>query len=166
MCVLTEVLNGATTAELAALAKLVDAPGTAAHDLLEALQKQATSAFGFYALGKRPSYEEIVNSSALRLSLSTFPSDTPVLERRIVQHLWQTVWDRMTPEQRAEFNHKLNDAAQRSSKSIGRNGSDRSGPVKRPTVRFRRLHARVLDISSGHCWYGHDVAFRCLYYDV
>ncbi|MGH9632624.1 MAG: hypothetical protein ACRD7E_30320 [Bryobacteraceae bacterium] len=80
---------------------------------MQAFQKQATSTFEFRALGSRPTYEQIVRRTAESLKLSTVPPDTPVLERRIVRHLWHLVWDNMSPQQKAEFDRKLKDAARR-----------------------------------------------------
>lgn len=107
MYALHELLEQANKEEKTSLAKIVSASGSRNDQICEALQRQATSAFGFHVLNKRPGYEAIVSNMAKRVTVNTKPSDPILLEKRITQQIWRTVWDRMTPQQRLDFDREL-----------------------------------------------------------
>lgn len=76
---------------------------------------------GSSVFGKRKTYREIVIDTAEKIGAHYHrPSDTPAVERAIVQKLWNDAVARMTPEQRAEFHAAMEKLAAQYGKDLGK----------------------------------------------
>lgn len=99
------ILSKATDPEKMSFVQILGG-ATGTEGIMEGLQRAATSSLG-YRLGSRPSYHDIVTRIASRMNISASGLTTEQIERRIVALLWNTVWEKMTPEQRSAFDEKL-----------------------------------------------------------
>ena len=106
------LLDKATPKERSALAQLLDANSSNLDDIVNAFWWNCQSVFG-YLVGSEPSYSQIVQQVAEKLDIE-FPQRWKIedLERLIAQHVLKTVWEKMTPEQRIEFEDKMRQMAQ------------------------------------------------------
>jgi uncharacterized protein YaaW (UPF0174 family) len=103
-------LASKTIDERRGLQTLLEAEGPAAKHLAAALLWNSTSLLQ-YVFTNGPTYYQIVQSVARRLKIRADDGDSVEhLECEISQHLFKTMWEKMTPEQREELTKKLKEA--------------------------------------------------------
>ena len=106
MTELTYLLQQATSQERAMLSQILNSWEKTPSGLAECLQRVSSSFFSYRLRKERLSYSEIVQRVAKRLGVSTAWRTTAGVERAIAEHIWSSVWERMTPQQREQFNRK------------------------------------------------------------
>ncbi|HYC57611.1 MAG TPA: hypothetical protein VEL28_21945 [Candidatus Binatia bacterium] len=104
---LRTLLYGATESERVALAKVLDRDDSSVESICEALQLHSQSLFGVL-FGEERSYRAIVSQVANRLGLH-IDSATPTaaIESSIAQQVVRAMWERMTPQQRAQLEQAI-----------------------------------------------------------
>src|SRR4051812_7978554 len=106
------ILRNATKNQKQSLGRILEAEGTSAGQLAEAFWWNCQSVFG-YVLGFEPQYRDVVSQVASKLGIAHGPSECAAdLEVKIAQAVMRSVWERMTPEQRAKMEEKLRDMAE------------------------------------------------------
>ncbi len=97
------------------LSDILKADGTEVSMLEDALWRNSRSVFG-RILGDKPAYSSVVKQVADKLDIPYSGVETKTLEVRIARHVFQTVWEKMTPEQKEEMEAELRREAQKSDK--------------------------------------------------
>ena len=108
---LRKLLEKATEEELKGLAEILKAEPTP-DSIIDSLWWNSQSIFG-YAFGNRPSYKDIVRQVANKLKVKYEEHySTKEIEIEIARKVMETVWERITPEQREEMEKKMRENAQ------------------------------------------------------
>lgn len=108
---LRQILNKASTEERSALAEILEAETPTIEDIADAFDWNAQSIVGYYSTDQ-PSYAQIVEQVAEKLNIEHAGLTTKDLEVGIAQEVLQTVWEKMTPEQRTQMETELRQVAQ------------------------------------------------------
>ncbi len=109
---LKKLLNMATKEDLEALAQILTADKITAASITEAFSYQSQSVFG-YAFCRTPGYKEIVWQVLQQMKIPYKAYETTQeLEIKLAQKVMETVWEKMTPEQRQEMEEQLKKTAQ------------------------------------------------------
>jgi len=113
---LKTLLNKATDEERQALAKILKADSDSPYDIVDSLKRNCQSIFGY--LFSEPTYKKIVQQIAKKLNVK-YSDSTPVgkLESRIAQKVMETLWEKMTPEQREKMEAEMQKTAQQFDKT-------------------------------------------------
>ena len=93
------ILAKAKPMELGALAEILKAESLRPDHIVEAFWWNCQSVFGYLG-GSEPSYSQIVCQVAEKLGIEHFGMKVEDLEVEIARKVFQTVWDKMAPEQR------------------------------------------------------------------
>jgi uncharacterized protein YaaW (UPF0174 family) len=112
MDALRQLLQRCTAEELTGLAKILEANNNSVDKLIETLWQNCQSTLS-YLFGREPAYKQIVHQVADHLSVpyKQYHSAREV-EIAIAQKVLETLWQKMTPEQRQEMEEQLQAAAQ------------------------------------------------------
>lgn len=117
---LRRLLQKATAEEINGLAAILKCDATP-YSIINSLWWNCQSAFGYtfhYAFGNEPSYKDIVRQVAKKLNVNykNYHSAREI-EIKISQKVLETVWEKMTPEQRNEMEEELRKTAQKFDKT-------------------------------------------------
>ncbi len=106
------LIDSATPEERQALADILKAEEPTADSIFNAFWRRCQSVLGWGIMEDRPSYKEIVHQVAGKLQIP-FDSDSDVeaVEIEIMQKVWNTIWEKMTPEQQAELKAQMQKTA-------------------------------------------------------
>jgi uncharacterized protein YaaW (UPF0174 family) len=96
--------------ERQALKQILESPEEDAAAIFGALQRRATSLFGYHITGTRHGYAEIVRDTGQRIHVST-QGDTYQIESRVFQFIMDSIWNKMTPQERLAFFEGLSESA-------------------------------------------------------
>ena len=107
------LLDKATPKERRALAEILEAESPHPEHIVEAFRWNGQSVFGYLA-GGEPSYSQIVQQVAEKLDINPVDVTVEELEEEITRKVLKNAWEKMTPEQRAKMEAKLQQAAQES----------------------------------------------------
>lgn len=112
MQTLRKLLSQCSTDELQGLAQILEAPDSDIETLIETLSMDSQHLIKYIA-GNEPSYRDVVSLVAKQLKI-TYPKYLSVreIEILIAQKVLETVWEKMTPEQRGEIEQELRKVAQ------------------------------------------------------
>lgn len=94
------------------LSDILKADGIEVSMLEDALWRNSRSVFG-RILGDKPVYSSVVKQVADKLDIPYSGVETKTLEVRIARHVFQTVWEKMTPEQKEKMEDELRRMAQK-----------------------------------------------------
>ena len=135
--------------ELGALAEILKAESLRPDHIVEAFWWNCQSVFG-YVGGSEPSYSQIVCQVAEKLGIEHFGVKVEDLEVEIARKVFQTVWEKMTPDQKMAMEAELRRAAQEFDKGggTGRKHEHLYCLDSGSTIRVWRLFARFY--STGH----------------
>lgn len=128
------ILAKAKPMELGALAEILKAESLRPDHIVEAFWWNCQSVFG-YVGGSEPSYSRIVCQVAEKLGIEHFGVKVEDLEVEIARKVFQTVWEKMTPDQKMAMEAELRRAAQE---------FDKSGALAESTSIFTALTAAQL----------------------
>ncbi|HEY9850223.1 MAG TPA: hypothetical protein V6D28_12235 [Leptolyngbyaceae cyanobacterium] len=108
---LKNLLNRSSSEEIAALAKILDASPATVSGIVDAFLWNCQSKLT-YIFGNEPSYKKIVQQVAkeLKVRYQEYESVREI-EIRIAQKVMETLWEKMTPEQRKEMEVQLRSTA-------------------------------------------------------
>ena len=111
------MLQKATKEEIRGLAEILKSESPTPDSIIKSLQRNSQSIFGCI-LGPQPSYKDIVRQVAnkLKIDYKNYHS-TREIEIKIAQKVLETVWEKMTPEQREEMEEELRKTAQKFDKT-------------------------------------------------
>ena len=101
-----KLLDKATPKERRALAEILEAESPKPEHILEAFRWNCQSIFGYLA-GSEPSYSQIAEQVAEKLEINPVGVTVEELEVEIARKVLRTAWEKMTPEQREEFEAEL-----------------------------------------------------------
>jgi len=104
------ILAKAKPMELGALAEILEAKSLHPNHIVEAFWWNCQSVFGYWG-GSKPSYSQIVCQVAEELDIHHFGVKLEDLEVEIARKVFQTVWEKMTPEQQMAMEAELQRAA-------------------------------------------------------
>lgn len=143
------ILAKAKPMELGALAEILKAESLRPDHIVEAFWWNCQSVFG-YVGGSEPSYSQIVCQVAEKLGIEHFGVKVEDLEVEIARKVFQTVWEKMTPDQKMAMEAELRRAAQEFDKGggTGRKHEHLYCLDSGSTIRVWRLFARFY--STGH----------------
>lgn len=111
MLELMNLLARASSKERQGLATILTADNSSAEAIVDAFKWQSSSVFGYFL--SNPSYKEIVKQVANKMKANYQPYfTTEQIEVAIAQKVMETVWERMTPEQRREMEREWLKTAQ------------------------------------------------------
>ena len=114
---LRKLLQKATKEEIKCLAEIIDSDLPTPDSIIESLQQKSRNLFG-HILGSEPSYKDIVRQVADKLEVGyKYYHSTREIEIKIAQKVMETVWEKMTPEQREEMEEELRKTAQKFDKT-------------------------------------------------
>ena len=105
------ILARAKPMELGALAEILKAESLRPDHIVEAFWWNCQSVFGYLG-GSEPSYSQIVCQVAEKLEIEHFGVKVEDLEVEIARKVFQTVWEKMTPDQKMAMEAELRRAAQ------------------------------------------------------
>ena len=116
---LRAILEKATAGELQGLADILEVVwdrdtflSQKIESIVSAFGDNSQSVFGS-VLGSERSYREIVVQAAKKLDVQHLPHETVAeIEVRIARKVFETVWEKMTPEQRQQMEEELKRTAQ------------------------------------------------------
>lgn len=117
---LRAILEKATAEELQGLADILEIAwdrdtflSQKIESLVSVFEDNSQSVFGS-VLGSERSYREIVVQAAKKLDVLHLPHETAAeIEVRIARKVFETVWEKMTPEQRQQMEEELKRTAQK-----------------------------------------------------
>jgi len=112
MRTLRKLLSQCSPDELQGLAQILEAPDSNIETLVDVLLQDSQHLIK-YIMGNEPSYRDIVRLVADKLKI-TYPKylSARELEILIAKKVLETVWEKMTPEQRQEMEQGLRKVAQ------------------------------------------------------
>ena len=116
------ILAKAKPMELGALAEILKAESPRPDHIVEAFWWNCQSVFG-YVGGSEPSYSQIVCQVAEKLGIEHLGVKVEDLEVEIARKVFQTVWEKMTPDQKMAMEAELRRAAQEFDKGEALAGS-------------------------------------------
>ena len=106
------ILAKATPEERSALKKILEAESRRPKHIYEGFWWQSQSTFDYYLEESGPSYSKIVCQVAEKLEIEHFGVKLEDIEIEIARKVFQTAWEKMTPEQRLELEDKLQEVTQ------------------------------------------------------
>jgi uncharacterized protein YaaW (UPF0174 family) len=112
MQTLRKLLSQCSSDELRGLAKILEAPDSNIKTLVDVLLQDSQHLIT-YIMGNEPSYRDVVRLVADKLKI-TYPKYLSArdIEILIAKKVLETVWEKMTPEQRQEMELELRKVAQ------------------------------------------------------
>ncbi len=114
---LRKLLQHATEEEIRGLAEILECESPTPDSIIDYLWWNSTSIFG-YIFESEPSYKNIVRQVANKLNVDYKQyHSTREIEIKIAQKIMETVWEKMTPEQREEMEEELRKTAQKFDKT-------------------------------------------------
>ncbi|HLP90917.1 MAG TPA: hypothetical protein VK184_20325 [Nostocaceae cyanobacterium] len=114
---LANLLRIASDEEKQALANILDASQPTVETIIYAFWEKSQSPFT-YILDNKPSYKKIVQEAASKLNIEYRKYESVrEIEIKIAQKYLETIWEKMTPEQRQEMEQQLKETASEFDKS-------------------------------------------------
>ena len=101
-----EILHKASAEERRALAEILDADNDTFEGIADEFAYKAQSIFG-YVFDDQPSYSQIVRQVAEKIDIRHTALPIKDLEIKISQKVLETVWEKMTPEQKVQMEAEL-----------------------------------------------------------
>jgi uncharacterized protein YaaW (UPF0174 family) len=109
---LKQLLRQASSKERQALAEILGTKDASPDNIIDSFWKQSQSVF-VYLGGRQPSWIKIVHQVADKLKVPYQQFETAKeVEIKIAQKVMETVWEKMTPEQRQQMEERLRETAQ------------------------------------------------------
>ena len=111
------LLKSVSGDEREGLQKILQSKSNAPKDIIEDFWYNCQSIFG-YTFGSEPSYNKILLKVCKKLKITEVQNRSDEeIEICIAQLVMKTVWDKMNPEQREEFEKKLRETSEKYDKS-------------------------------------------------